>query len=64
MGQSLSDSVIDESLSNLEITSDPLKESISTIAQRADSLGYLGRDGYDLDGIYFEINSNDQKEEF
>ncbi len=64
MGQSLSDSVIDESLSNLEITSDPLKESISTIAQRADSLGYLGRDGYDLEGIYFEINSNDQPGEF
>ena len=64
MGQSLSDSVIDESLSNLEITSDPLKESISTIAQRADSLGYLGRDGYDLEGIYFELNSNDQPGEF
>ncbi len=64
MGQSLSDSVIDESLSNLEITSDPLKESISTIAQRADSLGYLGRDEYDLEGIYFEINSNDQPGEF
>ena len=64
MGKSLSDSVVDESLSNLEITSDPVKESILTIAQRADSLGYLGRDGYDLDGIYFDINSNDQKEEF
>lgn len=64
MGQSLSDSVIDESLSNLEITSDPLKESISTIAKRADSLGYLGRNGYNLEGIYFEINSNDQTEDF
>lgn len=60
MGQSLSDSVIDESLSNLEITSDPVKNSINIFAQRADALGYLGRQGYNLDGIYFEINSNVQ----
>lgn len=58
MGQSLPDSVIDESLSHLEITSDPIKDSIATIAQRANSLGYLGRNGYDLDGIYLDINSN------
>ena len=58
MGQSLSDSVIDESLSNLEITSDPIKNSITIFAERADSLGYLGRNGYNLDGIYFDINSN------
>ncbi|MDH3191126.1 MAG: ABC transporter substrate-binding protein [Nitrosopumilus sp.] len=63
MGQSLSDSVIDESLSNLEITSDPIPNSISTFAQRADSLGYLGRHGYNLDGIYLDINSNSQTEE-
>lgn len=64
LGQSLSDSVIDESLSNLEITSDPVKDSISIFAQRANSLGYLGRDGYDLEGIYLQINSNAQTEEF
>ncbi|QUC65004.1 ABC transporter substrate-binding protein [Nitrosopumilus sp. K4] len=58
MGQSLSDAVIDESLSNLEITSDPVKDSIATIAQRADALGYLGRNGYELNGIFLDINSN------
>jgi NitT/TauT family transport system substrate-binding protein len=63
MGKTLSDSVLDESLSNLEITSDPIQSSIVTFAQRADSLGYLGRNGYDLDGIFFDINSNAQPQE-
>ncbi|NIR86948.1 ABC transporter substrate-binding protein [Candidatus Bathyarchaeota archaeon] len=57
LGQSLSDSVIDESLSNLEITSDTIPESISVFAERADSLGYLGRNSYSLDGIYFDLTS-------
>ncbi|MEJ2261660.1 MAG: ABC transporter substrate-binding protein, partial [Nitrosopumilaceae archaeon] len=52
MGQSLSDSVVDEALVNLKITTDPIDESIYTFAKRADSLGYLGRDGYSLDGIF------------
>ena len=63
MGKTLSDSVIDESLSNLEITSDPIPNSIVAFAKRADSLGYLGRNGYDLDGIFFDINSNAQTQE-
>lgn len=54
MGQTLSDEIIDESLSNLEITSDPIPNSITTFAKRADSLGYLGRHGYSLDGIFFD----------
>jgi len=54
MRQSLSDDIIDEALSNLEITSDPIPDSISTFAKRADSLGYLGRHGYNLDGIFFD----------
>ena len=53
MGQSLSDSVIDEALANLQITSDIIPDSISAFAERADSLGYLGRHGYSLEGIYF-----------
>ena len=57
MGQSLSDSVIDEALSNLEITSDTIPASIAVFAERANSLGYLGRDGYNLDGIYFDTTS-------
>lgn len=62
MGQSLSDSVIDEALSNLEITSDTIPESITVFAERANELGYLGRDGYNLDGIYFETTSNSVQE--
>ena len=58
MGRSLSDSVIDESLNHLQITSDPIMPSIVTFAKRADDLGYLGRDGYNLDGIWLEVNSN------
>ena len=38
-------------------------DSIHTFAQRADSLGYLGRDGYSLDGIFFDIASNESLEE-
>lgn len=62
-GKSLSDKLIDESLFNLEITSDPVVSSIHTFAKRADSLGYLGRHGYSLDGIFFDINSNSQSQE-
>ena len=62
-GKSLPDKLVDESLSNLEITSDPIVSSIHTFAKRADSLGYLGRHGYNLDGIFFDINSNSQLQE-
>lgn len=63
MGKSLPVGLIDESLSNLEITSDPIVSSISTMAKRADSLGYLGRHGYNLDGLFFDKNSNSQLQE-
>ena len=62
-GKSLSEKLVDESLSNLEITSDPIVSSIHTFAKRADSLGYLGRHGYSLDGIFLDINSNSQLQE-
>ena len=62
-GKSLPDKLVDESLSNLEITSDPIVSSIHIFAKRADSLGYLGRHGYSLDGIFFDINSNSQLQE-
>lgn len=62
-GKTLSDKLIDEALSNLEITSDPIASSIHIFAKRADSLGYLGRHGYDLEGIFFDINSNSQLQE-
>jgi NitT/TauT family transport system substrate-binding protein len=56
-GQSLPEQIISESLTNLEITSDPLNESIYIFAERADSLGYLGRHGYDLEGLFYDSNS-------
>lgn len=61
-GKSLSDRLVDEALSNMEITSDPIASSIHTFAKRAYTLGYLGRHGYSLDGI-FDINSNSQLQE-
>ena len=63
LGKKISDDVIDESLVNLKITTDIIPESIFTFAKRADSLGYLGREGYSLDGIFFDITSNDSLEE-
>ncbi len=59
LGQTLSDSVVDEALGNLVITTDSVNDSIYTFAQRADSLGYLGRDGYTLDGIFFDKTTNE-----
>ena len=54
LGKSLSDKIVSESLANLQITSDPIEESIYIFAERADSLGYLGRHGYDLEGIFYD----------
>ena len=62
LGQSLSDEVVDVALSNLEITSDPLQDSVFSFAQKADTLGYLGRDGYDLTGLFYEIDSDENSE--
>jgi NitT/TauT family transport system substrate-binding protein len=56
LGKTLPEKIVSISLSNLEITSDPIIESIEIFAERANSLGYLGRDGYDLDGIFFDKN--------
>ena len=56
MGKTLPDEIIDESFSNLIITSDPLRKSVFTFAERADSLGYLGRSGYDINEIFYDDN--------
>ena len=63
-GQSLSDDVVDIALSNIAITADPKPNSVFAFAERADALGYLGRNGYDLSGIfpYFDINSLEEEE--
>ena len=58
LGQSLSDDVVDTALSNLEITSNPMADSVYSFAEKADSLGYLGRNGYDLSGIFYNFDSN------
>ena len=47
------ENIIREAFANIEITSDPIPSSVATFAQRADSLGYLGRGGYDLEGIFY-----------
>ncbi len=63
MGKAFPDSIIDEALGNLEITTDPIHDSIYTFAKRADSLGYLGRGEYSLDGIFFDLPSKESLEE-
>ena len=63
LGQSLSDDVVDIALSNLVITADPLPDSVHSFAKKADALGYLGRNGYDLSEIfYYNSNFNEEQE--
>ena len=58
LGQSLSDDVVDIALSNLKITDDPKLDSVFSFAEKADTLGYLGRNGYDLSGIFYYFDTN------
>jgi NitT/TauT family transport system substrate-binding protein len=58
LGQSLSDNVVDIALSNIMITSDPIPNSVYSFAEKADALGYLGRNGYDLSGIFYYFDTN------
>ena len=58
LGKSPSDDVIDIALSNIVITDDPKSDSIYSFAKKADALGYLGRNGYDLTGIFYSFDSN------
>lgn len=55
LGQSLKDEVINESFSHIQVTTDPNIDSIYIFAERAYSVGYLGRHGYNLDGIFHDI---------
>ena len=55
LGQPLSNDTVDIALSNIEVTADPLSESINEFAKQADALGYLGRDGYNIDAIFYEV---------
>ena len=56
MGRTLPQNIVEKSFSNIMITSEPLENSVYTFAERADALGYLGRDGYSLDGIFYHEN--------
>ena len=56
MGKTLPEKIIETSFSYIIVTSEPLENSVYTFAERADSLGYLGRDGYSLDGIFYHEN--------
>jgi len=56
MGKTLPEKIVEESFSYIIITSEPLQNSVYIFAERADSLGYLGRDGYSLDGIFYHEN--------
>ena len=58
LGKPLSDNVVDISLSNLEITTNPVKDSVYSFAEKANVLGYLGRNGYDISEIFYTIDSN------
>ncbi len=58
LGKSLSNDIVDISLSNLKITADPVKDSVYSFAERANELGYLGRNGYDISEIFYTIDSN------
>lgn len=58
-----SDGIVNEAFSNIVITSDPLPGSVSTFAERAYQLGYLGRAGYSLDGMFYDAKISKDPEE-
>ena len=58
LGQPLSDDIVDVALSNIVITADPLPDSVYSFAEKANALGYLGRNGYDLSGIFYYFDTN------
>jgi NitT/TauT family transport system substrate-binding protein len=51
-GKALSPAVLDEAFGRLQVTYDPLKDSLLTSARSAFQLGFLGKEMPDLSGIY------------
>lgn len=51
-GKTLPSNIVHNSFSQISFTSDVDSEAIALFAERAYSLGYLGRHGYNLDDIY------------
>ena len=56
LGRGLDREVVATAMSNIEITSDPQEGSVRAFAERADALGYLGRGGYDLSGLFYDAD--------
>ncbi|MXX21407.1 MAG: ABC transporter substrate-binding protein [Cenarchaeum sp. SB0665_bin_23] len=52
LGRAFPDDIIDIALQNIHFTTDTYDTSIEIFAERADALGYLGRNGYNLEGLY------------
>ena len=52
-GKTLKPEILHEAFSNLQITYDPIKSSVYTFTERANALGYLGKEGYSLEGIFY-----------
>jgi len=59
LGKSLESEIIDEAFSHIQITTDPNIDSINIFAERAYSVGYLGRHGYNMDGIFHDTKQVD-----
>jgi len=51
-GKALPPEVLDDAFSRLEVTYDPLRDSLLRAAQQAYQLGFLGREAPDLSGLY------------
>ncbi len=58
LGRGLDPAVVEDSLSAIEITTDPVRGSVLTFAERAAGLGYLGRGGQDRDlsGLFHDYD--------
>lgn len=56
-GKMLPENIVHGAFSNIIITEDANSESIRVFAERANSLGYLGRHGYNLDGAFYQAQA-------
>lgn len=57
LGRGLDAQVMETALYNIEITTDPIADSVHIFAKQADELGYLGRNSYSLSGIFYDMDS-------
>lgn len=52
-GQKLDPSTAQTAMYNTQVTTEPMTATVYEFADRADRLGYMGRGGYDLSGLYY-----------